>query len=640
MSYKLEEIGKVCDLINGRGFKTSEWSKEGLPIVRIQNLNDFDKPFNYYSGDFSQNHLIDDGQLLFSWSGTPGTSFGAFFWNRGKALLNQHIFKVVIYTKKVNSNYLRLILNYSLNKIIGQAHGGVGLKHITKGKLEKTKIPLPPLEDQKKIAHILSRVESLINQRRESLKKLDDLLKSTFLEMFGDPVKNEKGWDKNPLEEFGEIKTGNTPPRKDPQNYSDKFIEWIKTDNIVSKYLYVTRASEFLSEKGLEKGRTVNEGALLVACIAGSLDSIGRAVLTNRKVAFNQQINAIQPNKEVDSYFLYGLFNICKKYIQNQATKGMKKIITKGVFNKILMIKPPIDIQKRYAKILIRIESLKSKYQNSLCELENLYGSLSQKAFKGELDLSKVKILKPVNDLIEEKEKYSSVRIDLSPLRETFKSFQEFLSSFKTYFDNNSEKINNFIIKLHESTVYFESLSYVIKNKEKLTSSKFDAAYMEGLTSIDSEESIESLIKFILKILGDLEQKYLSNIISGYFESNDKAELSCAEKVEYLEKSIFRNIEQYKLFNALLIQELQPNEKLDVFKIYLTKHLKQKALSFEEINDQMIKDKVKGFFPFRFLKTVLLELDKHDEPWIKQSFGRFVEDHSNETEDSVVFELI
>lgn len=261
---------------------------------------------------------------------------------------------------------------------------------ITNGGIEKLEIPLPPLDDQVKIAHLLGKVDGLIAQRKQHLQQLDDLLKSVFLEMFGDPVRNEMGWDKPELKVFGKISTGNTPPRNEPANYDGDFIEWVKTDNIRGDAVFVTPAIEHLSEVGAKKARTVTSGALLVACIAGSVESIGRAALTDRLVSFNQQINAIQPGKDVNPLYLYGLFKLSRAYIQSHATKGMKKILTKGDFEKIPMIKPPVEIQNQFAVVVEKVEGIKSRYQQSLTDLESLYGALSQQAFKGELDLSRV----------------------------------------------------------------------------------------------------------------------------------------------------------------------------------------------------------------------------------------------------------
>src|SRR5690242_19196182 len=90
------KIGNIVRLINGRAFKPIEWSKQGLPIIRIQNLNNDKAEFNFCNFRVEDKYLIDNGTLLFAWSGTPGTSFGAHIWNKGKAILNQHIFKVEI----------------------------------------------------------------------------------------------------------------------------------------------------------------------------------------------------------------------------------------------------------------------------------------------------------------------------------------------------------------------------------------------------------------------------------------------------------------------------------------------------------------------------------------------------------------
>ncbi len=257
--------------------------------------------------------------------------------------------------------------------------------------LKKTKIPLPEnKEDQIRIANLLSQVESLIVKRQESIQLLEELLNSTFLDMFGDPVLNTKNFEPVTVKKFGKIITGNTPPRAENEYYDEKYIEWIKTSNIFSEKMFATTSKEYLSELGLAKGRYLKRGSLLVTCIAGSISSIGTAALVDRPVAFNQQINAIEPNEETNSYYLYWLFKIGKKYFQDQAGKGMKKIITKSTFEKIIFPKPPKPLQDKFAIIVQEVEKTKTIYQESLDELNQLFGALSQQAFKGELDLNNI----------------------------------------------------------------------------------------------------------------------------------------------------------------------------------------------------------------------------------------------------------
>ena len=313
-----------------------------------------------------------------------------------KAAINEHLFSLRVDTTVADPKYVFLFLKSPQGqKQILKDFRGAAIGGISRGFVEIAKIPLPSPNNQIRIATLLSRIDALIASRKDNLCLLSEFLKSTFLEMFGDPIRNSKGWNKPELKNnFGEISTGNTPPRSNAENYSPAFIEWIKTGNIDQEHMYLTPASEFLSETGVRKARTVNKGALLVACIAGSIESIGRAAIANRKVAFNQQINAIQPNSDINPLFLYWLFRISRVYIQSFAPRGMKKIITKGNFAKITMIKPPKNLQDQFASIVEKTESLKTFYQQSLNELENLYGTLSQRAFKGELDLSRIPLEK------------------------------------------------------------------------------------------------------------------------------------------------------------------------------------------------------------------------------------------------------
>ena len=169
--WKRRTIGSVCQLLNGRAFKPSDWTTQGLPIVRIQNLNDPTAPFNYYDGEVRPRFLIESGDLLFAWSGTPGTSFGAHVWNGGPAILNQHIFNVVFDKDVVEKHFLKWAINHKLDELIDKAHGGVGLRHVTKGKVEETEIDVPPMMVQRHIIAKLQETESRLRRARHELDR-------------------------------------------------------------------------------------------------------------------------------------------------------------------------------------------------------------------------------------------------------------------------------------------------------------------------------------------------------------------------------------------------------------------------------------------------------------------------------------
>jgi type I restriction enzyme, S subunit len=169
-------IGDLCELINGRAFKPEDWGDKGLPIVRIQNLNRPKSKFNFYAGEVRDRFLIDDQELLFAWSGTPGTSFGAHIWNGGKAVLNQHIFKILFNSDLIDRVFLKHAINQTLEEQIGKAHGGVGLRHVTKGKFEDTELGLPPLPEQRRIVAKVDGLTARTARARGELNRIPTLI--------------------------------------------------------------------------------------------------------------------------------------------------------------------------------------------------------------------------------------------------------------------------------------------------------------------------------------------------------------------------------------------------------------------------------------------------------------------------------
>ena len=236
--------------------------------------------------------------------------------------------------------------------------------------------PLPALEEQRKIAAVLDKVSNLIAKRRQQLDKLDELVKSRFVEMFGDPVENPMEWEKIALGKRCDIVTGNTPSRAEPENYGN-FIEWIKSDNINTPAVLLTEAQEYLSEKGFYKCRFVEGGSLLMTCIAGSINCIGNVAVTDRRVAFNQQINAIIP-KQDDVLYLYWLMQLSKPIVHSSINMAFKCILSKGQLSEMAFPFPPSELQNYFSMFANRAESTKINITRSLEKLVILKKSLMQ----------------------------------------------------------------------------------------------------------------------------------------------------------------------------------------------------------------------------------------------------------------------
>jgi type I restriction enzyme, S subunit len=279
--------------------------------------------------------------------------------------------------------YLYWFLYKYVEKLRKLSIGGV-IKYIKINNLTDPVIPLPPLKEQKRIIKILDKADTLRQKRKQSIKELDDYLRSVFLEMFGDPVKNSKNIQKAKIKEMGKVSTGNTPPRGDAENYGS-FIEWVKSDNINNNNHYLTKAAEYLSKSGYKKARVVPAGSIMVTCIAGSKSCIGNVSITNREVAFNQQINAIIPNSDVNQLFLYAQILFNKQLFQRASTNSMKGMLNKSKFSEIELLKPDIELQKKYSFIFSKAETIKQKMLSQSEDLENQFQALIQKAFKGEL---------------------------------------------------------------------------------------------------------------------------------------------------------------------------------------------------------------------------------------------------------------
>ena len=288
-------------------------------------------------------------------------------------------------TDRLEARYLVHFLRQRWVRLEGERKmtGSAGQRRVPEHFLRNLPILLPCLAEQRRIAEILDKADTLRAKRRAALAHLDSLTQSIFLDLFGDPITNPKGWPRRPINEIGKVITGNTPPRTNPSYYGTE-IEWIKSDNLNTPHYFITKAAEGLSEAGKTVARTAPAGSILVTCIAGTPECIGNAAMTDREVAFNQQINALI-SLQGNAHFFYAQVVVGKRLIQEASTNGMKGMVSKGRFEKIKLIFPPVDLQHEFARLVEAVEKLKTTQRASLAETDALFASLQHRAFNGQL---------------------------------------------------------------------------------------------------------------------------------------------------------------------------------------------------------------------------------------------------------------
>ncbi len=393
MTKKWVNIADVLFFQEGPGVRNTQYTTSGVKLLNVANLVDgkvdLSKSDRYISEEEAygkyRHFLCDDGDFVIASSGIKVEYIDKKMGFVDASMLPLCMNTSTIRFKVLDENQLRIryFMYYLKSKhfkeqltkqITGSAQLNYGPSH-----LKKMIMPLIDITVQDEIISCMDKLQSIIETRQRELIELDRLMKARFVELFGDPRSNPFGFEKKRLKDTCKVITGNTPSRAIAEYYGD-YIEWIKTDNIVSGILNPTQATESLSEKGMNVGRTVEKDSILMACIAGSIASIGRVCITDRTVAFNQQINAVVP-EQYNILFLYVLFQMSKDYLVEDINMALKGILSKSKLEEKEFIIPPMDLQEQFSDFVKQVDKSKVAVQKALDETQILFDSLMQKYF-------------------------------------------------------------------------------------------------------------------------------------------------------------------------------------------------------------------------------------------------------------------
>ncbi|MCG8669927.1 MAG: restriction endonuclease subunit S [Pseudomonadales bacterium] len=380
-------LGEVAKVIAGQSPASSTYNSTGQGLPFFQGKADFQEMYPkarmWCTSD--KRKIAEAGDILIS----VRAPVGAVNICNQKSIIGRGLSAIRPFPE-LNGMFLYYFLIANEERIDALGTGST-FKAITQATLKKIEIPLPPLSDQIRIAHLLGKVEGLITQRKQHLQQLDDLLKSVFLEMFGDPVRNEKGWDSELLVKLVSEKIGYGIVQ--PGKPVEDGVPTIRVGDFIG-----TRIKEYGIEKvakeisAKHKNSILKGDEILLACVGAT---IGKVALVGPNHAGYNIVRAtarIRASKIINRLFLlhFLLSDFARNYyIKVTRAVGQPTLNIKQI-EELNVITPPIALQNKFATFVEKVEALKSRYQQSLNDLESLYGALSQQAFNGELDLSRV----------------------------------------------------------------------------------------------------------------------------------------------------------------------------------------------------------------------------------------------------------
>ena len=373
-------LGDVATYINGYAFKPSDWSNDGVPIIRIQDLTGNSYQSNRYSGKYESKYEIMAGDVLISWS----ASLGVYVWQGEKAVVNQHIFKVVFDKKEVDKNFFVHQTKSIMERATAEVHGAT-MKHLTKPIFDALPFYLPTVTEQKRIATELDKITDLIDKRKKQLEKLDELVKSRFIEMFGTLNANEKGFDVIDIEKLCTlIKDGThqTPTYTEDKQNGFKFLSSkdVMTQKIcwedikyipaeLHEKLYATiqpkRNDILMSKNG------VNYGVAAVNDTDEVFDIYVSLALLRPKT---DRVNPV--------YLRCAINNPDTKRQFDSSIKGIGvPNLHLGEIKKTKVLLPPISKQNEFTDFVEQVDKSKFEIKQSLEMLELLKKALMQKYF-------------------------------------------------------------------------------------------------------------------------------------------------------------------------------------------------------------------------------------------------------------------
>ena len=370
-------LGDIATYINGYAFKPSDRGLEGLPIIRIQDLTGNSYDVGYYNGTYPSKIEINDGDVLISWS----ASLGIYVWDRGKALLNQHIFKVLFDKIETNKWYFVFSVKYKLQEMELKTHGAT-MKHIVKKDFDNILVPFPTLEKQNNIADILLKIKKIIVVRQQQLDDLDKLVKARFVEMFGTVKENPYNFPTATLKEVCHKITDGKHGGCEQEANSGYY--YIGAREIYDGAIHYDTAPQITYADFAKDYRRCNieQGDMVIVNTGATIGKSAIAVspLTERTLLQKSvALLKVKTNMVSAGFLRYCYMANPSMYMVKSASAQPNLLLSK--MNATVIYLPPLELQEQFAAFVAQTDKSKAAIQKSLEETQLLFDSLMQKYF-------------------------------------------------------------------------------------------------------------------------------------------------------------------------------------------------------------------------------------------------------------------
>ena len=365
-------LGDVATYINGYAFKPEQRGKKGLPIIRIQDLNGNSHDLGFFDGEYPEQVEINTGDILISWSG----SLGVYKWNKGKALLNQHIFKVLFNKVEIDKEYFCYAIRNSLSSMSQQTHGAT-MKHITKKDFDNISIPYPNSDEQKKIANNLNIVNKLIMFYEKELILFEQMVKARFIEMFGSIYDGE--YELKTLPEM--VNEDKNAIKRGPFGGALKKDDFVENGYLVYEQRHAIHndfdyAKYYITQKKYDEmiGFKVVPGDLIISCSGVTLGRIAEVPKGAKEGIINQALLKLSLNQQImlNTFFIHQFRGeeIQEILFGFSRGSGIPNMPSMSEVKSVKFICPPLELQKEYCDFVQQVDKSRFDIKKSIIELE------------------------------------------------------------------------------------------------------------------------------------------------------------------------------------------------------------------------------------------------------------------------------